>query len=170
MQPLFDLVVAQLDLLLAIVIAGTAMALALSWILAFAWAIGDIRDRRGHRHWGLSMLPALPVLVLGFAGIPFYLAARPIAEGRTGIALSDVIGVMSRCDCGSLVRDDFRFCPMCQAKLADTCTGCGATVLSTFAACPHCGLSRLEPAAVSRQADPEPRLVSGERVASAARS
>lgn len=149
MQPLFDFALAQIDSMLRLATIATLAAVVMAWAMALAWTLFDLRSRPGSiiRWWSV-----IPVAVLGPLGLPIYLGTRPLVSGRhlaTWQDLADSAATLfSRCACGCALREDFRFCPMCTAPVADSCPSCSRLVENTFSACPFCAttLTPLAPA------------------------
>lgn len=44
--------------------------------------------------------------------------------------------------CGTKVKDNYKFCPSCQASLKETCSKCGQEVKADWKCCPTCGTEK----------------------------
>lgn len=72
----------------------------------------------------------------------FLLTKKALEQNKERFPLVPTIpkGNLHRCPhCGSEISDEFKFCPVCTAKLIEECNKCHRKVLWSWQCCPFCG-------------------------------
>lgn len=124
---------------------GVISILAVAWLCAAVWVWRDARSRCSGPVQRVALLA--PVLAAGVAGLPIYLALRPLRHAQDVRAASAYLEVLlgrvedhgRSCACGMRTKREWVYCPACVASLQGNCGGCGALAPKHWAACAHCG-------------------------------
>lgn len=121
-----------------------AMVFAL-WAGTIIWTVNDMRSRSWD--WAAVILATILVAMVPFAGLVVYLLVRPresLADAYDRAleeeALLRDMGVTFLCpQCSLQVREDWIFCPECQAQLQSVCSYCNQNIRIDWKACAYCG-------------------------------
>jgi RNA polymerase subunit RPABC4/transcription elongation factor Spt4 len=121
--------------------------LAAFWIGLIIWTWHDIRSRSADIF--AALLAVVLVAVFNVLGLLIYLLVRPkftLAEQydralEEEILLRDLEQSPTCHQCGRPVKQDWRYCPHCEALLKQPCASCGYLLEPGWKRCPSCGES-----------------------------